>query len=232
MVARMAYRLAAESFDSLIFDPYGTGDSPGEFSDAAWDVWKADTIAAAHLLKEKGADRIIAVALRGGALLGLSVQKELLQLGLTGLVLWQPPASGQTMLNQFLRLRLAARMDEGRTRETGAQLRERLSSGEIIEVGGYGLTSALTEGMARIDLLTSEVDTSISVAWAELVPEAGRELLPASRKIVDRWREHGVDVRTRTLVGPQFWSTTELVDVPELLDWSCEIVHSIAGSAR
>ena len=232
MVARLVHRLATASIDSLIFDPTGTGDSPGEFSDSSWKTWTADTVAAASYLREQGADELIAVALRSGGLLAMSARSELHQLGLKGLVLWQPLPSGQTMLNQFLRLRLAARLDDAQPRESGGRLRERLTAGEVVEVGGYGLTAALTRDMEQVDLLTTEIDTSVSVAWVELVPEAGRELLPASRKIVDRWRQRGLEVQTKTLVGPQFWSTAELVDVPELIDWSADTIRSIVRSSR
>jgi exosortase A-associated hydrolase 2 len=233
MASRLLHRLAAESIGALIFDPYGTGDSPGEFSDATWDTWMADTLAAARFLREQGADEIIAVALRGGSLLAIATHAQLCQLGMIGMVLWQPVVSGAAMLNQLLRMRLAARMDGdgGRSRETGAQLRERLAAGEIVEVGGYGLSGGLVGGMQQVDLLDSGIAASVAVAWAELVPQAGRAPLPASLKVIEAWREHGVDVRTRTLVGPQFWSTAELADVPELIDWSVATIHAIADSA-
>lgn len=229
MLARLLHRLAEHSVSGLLFDPYGTGDSAGDFSEASWDLWLADARIAARFLREQGVDELVVVALRSGALIARAVESDLQACGLRAMLLWHPVPSGKVMLNQFLRLRLAALMDQGGSRETGAMLRERLTAGEIVEVGGYGLSGDLAFGMEEVDLLDSELDPSVTVAWAELVSDAERPLLPASRKVIERWRQRGIDVRAETIVGPQFWSTAELADVPELIDWSLETILAMGG---
>ena len=42
MVALQARQLAQVGMGTLVLDPYGTGDSCGDFVDADWAVWKAD----------------------------------------------------------------------------------------------------------------------------------------------------------------------------------------------
>lgn len=228
MMARLLYRLQEHSIPGMIFDPYGTGDSAGDFSDATVECWVKDVGTAARYLMEAGASEILILAVRAGGLIARAAERDLVQSGLIGVVYWQPVTSGKLLLNQFLRLRLAAGMSGQGSKESVSALRAQLESGKIVEVGGYGLNGRLAEGLEGLDLASSELDPSVVVAWAELVPDAARSLLPASQKVIERWRQRGLDVSTRTIVGPHFWSTVELVDVPELIDWSLEKILSIA----
>ncbi|HEY9550049.1 MAG TPA: hypothetical protein VIR45_11165, partial [Kiloniellaceae bacterium] len=42
MAALQARRLAALGVDDLLLDPFGTGDSAGDFGDARWEIWRED----------------------------------------------------------------------------------------------------------------------------------------------------------------------------------------------
>ena len=56
------------------------------------------------------------------------------------------------------------------------------------------------------------------VEWMELSTRADAVLLPVSERILARWQEAGVSVRTRIVTGPAFWQTTEVEDAPDLID--------------
>ncbi len=60
-------RLADIGVASLIVDPYGTGDSEGDFSDARLSIWQDDLGIAADWLSEQGMDRISLLGVRLGA---------------------------------------------------------------------------------------------------------------------------------------------------------------------
>ena len=53
LAAAQARLLANAGYACLLFDYFGTGDSSGELSDANWDIWHGDVLAAAHWLEDK-----------------------------------------------------------------------------------------------------------------------------------------------------------------------------------
>ena len=109
MASLLARTLADEGFGVLILDPFGTGDSAGNFKDASWDTWCDDARAACLWLAGQGYQKISLVGLRLGACLALETAcAEDLRDLLAQIVLWQPVSNGETFLNQFLRIRVAA----------------------------------------------------------------------------------------------------------------------------
>src|SRR2546423_9530888 len=54
MATLQARALATTGLGVLLLDLFGTGDSGGEFSDARWELWVDDIIAAADWLKGHG----------------------------------------------------------------------------------------------------------------------------------------------------------------------------------
>src|SRR5690606_16220497 len=96
------------------------------------------------------------------------------------LILWQPVLSGETHLTQFLRIGVAADMF-GSNRGSGGSpgLRERLASGEALEVAGYDVVPELAQGIDALRLVDARMD-AMQVHWFEVASDSSAGLSPAS----------------------------------------------------
>jgi len=212
MVALQARRFAATGLHVLLPDLYGCGDSGGDFSQARWELWLTDLRQCLAWLEPQAADNLYLWGLRGGALLASALLEDSPPESVTQVLFWQPIASGEQMLNQFLRLRFAAEMMQGQQAST-KQLRAQIDAGQSLEIAGYELHPELAAALARARLKPP----TVPVTWLELSSNE-RPLAPASQRVVTAWREAGVAVTAQTIVGEPFWSTQEITEVPALLD--------------
>jgi exosortase A-associated hydrolase 2 len=201
-LAQAVTAFAAAGFATLQMDLYGCGDSDGEFEDASWPLWQQDLQAGLAWLREQHPGMpLIAWALRAGALLAgpLAVDAQLW---------WQPATQGKNLLQQFLRLRLAAEMDGSGPKTTMAELKAELAAGGRVEVGGYWLSGALAQGLEAAKLQAPAQAT----LWLEASSQ--QTLLPASQNLIDSWAAPGL--QAEALADPSPWAATELEDLPLL----------------
>lgn len=215
MAALQARALAAGGYSVLLLDLGGCGDSHGDFSDATWDGWLQDVELAHAWLANKINAPVLYWGLRAGALLAAQASQK--SLSVDALVFWQPTISGSTFLTQFLRIKLASEMlSSGQTQTGTKQLRDQLKAGESVEVGGYGLSPEMASGIesAKLDGITP----TCPVFWFETGGESENLASPASSRIVESWRTHGVQVATRAVLGEPFWLTQEITECPALID--------------
>ena len=210
MAARQAQRLARAGWQVLVLDRLGCGDSDGDSSDMAWDAWQADVRAGLAWLRQQGDGPLWLWGLRAGCLLAAEVAAEG---GCEGLLLWQPQASGKLASQQFLRLRLAADMLGGQAKGAMDALRQSLQAGVAVGVAGYRVSAALIDGLEAAIL--REPPPGLRVVWLEL-GAPGAEPAPASQRLIEQWRQHGVPVHARVVPGPMFWQVTEIEDAPAL----------------
>jgi exosortase A-associated hydrolase 2 len=217
MAALAARALSALGFGVLLLDLYGTGDSEGEFSDARIDIWRGDVDAAAAWLHEAANGPLALVGARFGALLAMDALARNPD-RFERAVLWQPVGSGETMITQLLRVRVAAGMaNRGARQETTRELRARLAGGETVEVAGYTLSPELVAAVDAMRLRPLGTGCGARLHWIEATgEEAG--LLPASRRIIDGWREAGVNVSSQTVIGEPFWSLQETTLAPAMIE--------------
>ena len=222
MAALMARALAREQIGCLILDPFGTGDSGGDFSGASWEIWRTDAAAAAEWLKERGFSRISLLGLRLGACLALDVASNF-PVALPRILLWQPVANGKTFLNQFLRIRVAmglAETPEGppkTTRETTKILRQRLDDGETLEVAGYALTPNMAQAIEGLRLAQLGQDCGCPIHWLNVGAGDDGELPPAAKSVLGHWAQTGVQVKAETVRGEAFWTIEETTLAPDLV---------------
>ena len=213
MAALQARALAAAGYEVLQIDLYGCGDSSGDFADASWAHWVGDIVQAARWLQERLAAPLCIWGLRAGAL--LAVQAAAVLSEPCELLLWQPALSGRQLLQQFLRLKLAASMGQEGPKGSVENLRQELLLGRAVEVAGYVLPPALAAGLEQASLV---VPANVGhIRWLEVSTRDSPTLLPASATCIEAWRAAGRDVSATAVTGPAFWQTQEIEDAPALL---------------
>lgn len=227
MYSLLARKLASLGYSSLLVDVYGTGDSEGDHGDASWDVWSQDISQAWSWLKGRGATNISLVALRAGALLAGDFLVRT-QESVENLILWQPVLNGETFLTQFLRLKVAAEMTgESASKISTKQIFEELARGNTVEIAGYMISPELANPMASKKLADMLSGISTKIGWLEVVADINRDPPLVNQKLVGQLAEQGVSIRMEKIAGPPFWTATEIVDVPELLEMSTKIISGV-----
>ncbi len=218
MFTDVAQGLSDRGVATVTPDLYGTGDSDGEFRDADIECWVEDLARAAAWAAEEGWPISGLLCVRTGCLLGARLAGNALS-NPSHSVFWQPVTDGERFLTQFLRLRLAASMMEagGAGKETAADLRERLRAGETLEVAGYELPGKLADELSKLKLTADAVARLGRVHWFEVVRHADAGLPGASANFITTANERGAAITAATVVGEPFWSTTEIVRLPDLV---------------
>jgi exosortase A-associated hydrolase 2 len=227
MLTDVGIELGKRGIGSVIVDPYGTGDSDGDFSQADWARWHSDLRQAVTWCAEEGlkVDRLLGVRL--GCALGAEVVRDAIP-DLTHSVFWQPVLEGSRFLDQFLRLRVAASMMEQDRKESTADLRARFARGETVEVAGYGIAPQLAAQLDRVRLAELVGPHLGQVHWIEVVRSAETPPPAPATKAVDAARAAGMNVTLQPIAGEPFWSSVEIVRIPALLERTVEL---LAGEA-
>lgn len=225
MAALAARRLAASGYGVLQIDLHGCGDSSGDFADARWDGWLADLALAHDWLRARLGLPVGLWGLRLGALLALAYANTAAH-PVPDIILWQPVQQGATYLKQFLRLlsvneMLSQQESEQKNAATNTSaLRATLLAGQALEVAGYELSPELAAAIDRTDAARLAPSGS-RVHWFEVVTAADRPPSPAITRLLDSWRQQGVEANLRQVLGQQFWATQEISEAPELIDATC-----------
>lgn len=214
MVALQSAEFARQGFGVLIVDLFGTGDSPGDFADASWEMWRQNLADACTWAEDRGAGRISLWALRMGALLAADFAAAT-STRLDQLLLWHPVAAGDQMIMQFLRLRVAAAMlNENVEGESTSDLRNRLRDGNPVEVAGYQLSPEMVNPLMGIRLNRIRAWPFRRILLFEIITQEGKTLSAANQKLVSSL---DTQVETCTLTGAHFWSTQEIAVIPGLI---------------
>ena len=216
MASLQARELARHGVGVLLLDPFGTGDSEGEFRDATWQTWACDVEAAVSWLRDQGSVRNGLWGVRVGGLLAMAVACSLPEI--EHVILWNPVISGRAALRQFLRIHLAANMGEATSRQDTKTLRARLESGETIEVAGYAITPALATSLETAELAAFPPASTVKVDWFELVADEEMAPPPAASSMARNWHRKGAQTSLRTCLGEPFWSLQEITIATGLIE--------------
>lgn len=219
--AEQARRLSQQGYAVLLLDLYGTGDSQGDLVDASWDIWCKDVEAAAAWLAENNNVPVILWGFRLGALLAAEVANSNPQ-RFERMMLWQPVLSGKMFLTQYLRLRVAYLMDRGLPAETTADMRQKLQSGDALEVAGYVLSGRLTEDFDSKQFANFSALQGLQVDWFEYVAEHGKPFTINSQKVIKQLEAQDCAVSTHAFTGAQIWQLHKRDEVPELIELTCK----------
>ncbi|MBV5308072.1 hydrolase 2, exosortase A system-associated [Chromatium okenii] len=226
MAALQARQCAAAGIAVLQLDLTGCGDSWGDFGDARWERWKADVFCAIDWLNNETNNNtpLFIWGLRLGGMLAVDCAKQLPNIA--GIILWQPIINGELFINQFLRIKLASEMlSEGQARIGTRQLREQLTAGESVEIGGYCLAAELAQTISTLRL--EQITPSCPVIWIDVVADANSSPTPAQQKVIQEWENNGCQVQIHRVVGEPFWITQEITECPALLTATMEMMEQL-----
>jgi exosortase A-associated hydrolase 1/exosortase A-associated hydrolase 2 len=227
MVALQARQLAQRGMGTLVLDPYGTGDSAGDFVDADWTVWKADLQTGIDWLRQHGQGCSSLWGLRLGALMATQLAHEDAQI--RRLLLWQPVLNGKTFYTQFLRIRIAAELNLPDRVKSTNELRERTARGESIEVSGYRIGPRLAQQLDDA-VVDDSAFSRVETHWFEVLQSAESVVAPAALQTIERLRGTGAAVQLGTPIGPAFWHVHERELAPALLNDTSLSVQTWSGS--
>lgn len=226
MAALQARALASAGIGALILDPYGCGDSGGDFRDARWDGWCDDAARALVWLRQRGYDDIAVLGLRLGAALALQVAGQ--RPGdIRRVILWQPVLRGDQFVTQFLRLRLAADLSANSGGSAGtAALRRELAERGSVEIAGYELDRALVDAIDALRLADLGLAGQAPLDWIEVVADADQGASPAQDAVMKRWQDAGKTVRKHHAIGVPFWTLQETAVAPALVKLTTGLMAS------
>lgn len=233
MAARQARTMAAQGYAVLQIDLLGCGDSAGNFSDATWDIWLDDVVAAARWLQARHPLAPLTFwGLRVGCLLAAQAAARL-DAGVgspVSFLFWQPVISGEVFWRQFQRLRVAAQMLEEHqdandslayADQNSTEKNQDKTGDPFVEIAGYRISPALIAGLAdaRLALPSNTQQVCCVELAASSVVQGDQTPSPLSKPLatmVNGWRSHGLDVRCAVLPGAAFWQMAEAEDCPGL----------------
>jgi exosortase A-associated hydrolase 1/exosortase A-associated hydrolase 2 len=222
MVAMQARQLSLLGCGVLVIDPYGTGDSDGDFSEATWAQWRQDFRLGIAWLRSFGNGCCGLWGIRLGALMAIELAAE--DSEITRLLLWQPVVNAKTYFTQFLRIRVAADIERRDGVRSVDELRRQTESGQLIDVSGYSIGPILAK---ELDSLKTPALTSIeskSIYWFETLPSAEANVSRESIRVMDEWRAAGIALQLHKVLGSSFWQVHERVTAPDLIHACATVV--------
>lgn len=217
MAALQSRALAAAGFGVLQLDLRGCGDSSGDLHEVAWSDWLLDAQCGVQWLTERYPQAALWLwGARAGCLLAAEAAARITPA--PKLLFWMPVVSGQAHLQQFLRIKVAGDMLGGQGKSGLALVKQTLAAGGAVDVAGYRLPAAVARGLEQSSIEASTRPGCI--VWMEVASRAGATLPPAAERLLAACRAAGHPVHGAVVSGPAFWQTTEIHEVPALLDAS------------
>ena len=218
--ALLARALAGHGWGVLQVDLFGCGDSDGDFRGASWETWVDDLRTAFDWLQERVGGRVSLVGLRLGGLLALDFASRARR-NIDRVLLWQPVVNGQQMMTEFLRLRLlsgAIGMRAGESATTTEELRQKINSGEPVEVVGYEIMPHLGQAIAALHIAQLGLAAATPIRWIEVVSGAEDPGRPLAQTTVHGWQAAGREATLHKVVGRPFWSSPIIHDLRDTTD--------------
>lgn len=226
MVTMLARRLAPRGIGTLVLDPYGTGDSGGEFTDHTWEGWKADLKAGLAWLQARGAVCDTLLGVRVGAMMAAEAAASLGTI--RHLAFWQPVLSGKTFFNQLLRIRVASDINDPQGIRKTDDLRRMLAAGDLVEIAGYEITPALARGLEVAAMPGVEALSAFGIGWFEVIAQASQPVGRANQQYLEALTTAGARCHSETVLGEPFWQVHERAVAPDLLTATEKWMESVA----
>lgn len=155
LLAGVGRRLGERGIGSWLPDLPGTGDSDLPLTAISWQQWQNALLSLSELIYASSGSEIHILSVRGGALLGEPISAR-------SRYCLAPVASGERVLRELLRARLAADQEHG-TPTTSAGLETRLET-EPVELSGYPITPTLAADLRHATLPDTPATRTVGVA--------------------------------------------------------------------
>jgi exosortase A-associated hydrolase 2 len=234
MTALQSRALAQAGFAVLQIDLMGCGDSSDDFGDATWELWVNDVVQGSRWLRNTTKKSYATSepcplwlwGLRAGCLLAVAAAEHM-EDEKCNFLFWQPPISGQIVLNQLLRIRQAGDMLSGKEKVGKDKLSAQLEKGDSVEISGYLLSPELASGLSNATLQQAQqAQNNTRLEWIEISPHEGTPMSTMMCKTLTQWRNSGVRTRCHRLIAPMFWQSAEIEIVPEIINAT---LHALAA---
>lgn len=231
MVTLQAQAFAGLGFGTLVIDPFGTGDSDGDYADARWEDWLENIATAVSWLDEReGCTALLGI--RNGVLLAAEWLHCQAPASRPALIAWQPVIDGKQYFTQFLRMRIAANMDRSDLpKETTTSMREQLAAGQSIEVGGYEIHPELAKAMDSRKLADFAPPIGTAVLWLEQITPGSDVPSAAAQRVLNNWQATGIAADVQGFDGQAFWQLHERALAPEAIRLTTEWLQARKGVA-
>ncbi len=151
------------------------------------------------------------------------------------LLFWQPSASGQQALQQFLRLHAAGQWLRAGEPVSTAAPAQALARGEGVDIAGHHLSAALAADLREARLtppaLLPGAAPAPRLVWIDSTPQGPApqtrtrthqatvppQPAPHQPPGLQAWRDAGWQVQALSVPGPAFWQSVGLAEAPALL---------------
>lgn len=143
------------------------------------------------------------------------------------MLLWQPVISGETVLTQLLRIRVANDKLSGNSHGTSAkELRSQLLAGNCVEIAGYEILPDLAIPMSQVDLCSWAGGTH-PVSIVETAASPDQPISAGTSRLVEHFERTGTHATARVVTGDSFWNSQEIVENPSLASASIESLDTM-----
>lgn len=212
MLTELAQHLVQGNIGLVIPDLYGTGDSEGDYVDASVTRWMDDLAQTEKWVESRGWRIESILGIRFGCLLATNYAAKFTK-PKASWVFWQPVLDGRKALDQFLRLRVAASLMAD-IKETVSSLKARIATDKTLEIAGYSISEQMAKEMEVLKLDDGINKITQKIHWFEVLRDADTVVpLPVEKTV-----EQVANVKLQTVVGDQFWVSTEITVNRELIN--------------
>ena len=212
ILSALGRRLSQHGIQTTIVDLFGTGDSEGDLDQASLDIWHQDITHTINYLEPNNSCQLILGGLRLGATIAASYAYNYKPLtAINQLFYWQPIADGATYMKQFLRLKLAESIAQGKDDGiTTSEIINSILQGNTHEISGYPLSKELFEQISDLKFSTFDLDIETKIFDINTNGIASVPLTKLSQQLVN--------AELIVCQDSQFWACQEIVHCNNLIE--------------
>ena len=219
MYVLCARLLADAGIHSICFDFAGTGDSSGEWGDFDYFDWEKNLVDVCQLAK-KFTSKISLITLRDGALISLGLMKQA-EIKLHKCVLWDPVDSGEVLIRQLIRMKIASAMAGDLKKITTQEVLDGIEQSGFLEVGGYHVTSELIDSI-KSQKISNSIEFALSsteLHWMTTGKSSGnsQQQLPICLTKLNLAENLLAQLTMHSVNDVRFWMQQEVTISPLLL---------------